>query len=609
MRRRLLFLLLALVATAVVLGLVFAGSPTTLAKGVSIDGVDVGGLSTGDARALLARRAEQLARRPVVFTAGGVRFPIRPTELGVEPDWGAAVDAARRQGDGFGPLRGFKRLDVQVFGADVTPPTRVLHGALEYKVDLIAKHVNRAPRDASLELRGRKVVVVPARAGRVLDRSAAERILVRSLASLERTSPQVELPFRTRKPRVRAADLAAAARRARVALSAPVRLELGETRWLVRPQRLAQLLELPADGRTALAIAGRPASDWLDRLARRVARPAQDAAFTVDGARVHVVPARPGVRLDPAATARAVLAAALRRDPARRIARLPVFAAPARLSTAAARAMHIRGLVSSYTTDYGGIPNRIHNVQLVSHLIDGKLIAPGATFSFNKTTGERSAAKGFLEAPVIVNGEVTTGLGGGVCQVSTTVFNAAFEGGLPITARTNHALYISHYPQGRDATVDYPDVDLKFVNDTGNWLLLRTFVSPSSLTVSLYGTPVHRKVVSTTTPLVVHGAPPVQKTVDHSLAPGQVVVDDPGVPAMSTSVTRDVYAPDGKLLHHDVWYSSYRAVPKLVRVGPAKKKTTKKGASKRPQTATPTGTTSSTSTTETAPAPPPRSRP
>jgi VanW like protein len=135
-------------------------------------------------------------------------------------------------------------------------------------------------------------------------------------------------------------------------------------------------------------------------------------------------------------------------------------------------------------------------------------------FSFNRTTGERNAAKGFLEAPVIVNGELTTGLGGGVCQVSTTVFNAAFDAGLKITERTNHALYISHYPQGRDATVDYPGVDLKFVNDTGSWLLLRTFVSSSSLTVNLYGTPVHRKVVSSATPLVAHGVPPLKKTVD-----------------------------------------------------------------------------------------------
>src|SRR6266571_547952 len=179
--------------------------------------------------------------------------------------------------------------------------------------------------------------------------------------------------------------------------------------------------------------------------------------------------------------------------------------------------MHITGPVSSYTTVYGGEPNRIHNVQLVSRLIDGHVIAPGATFSFNQATGARTAQKGFLVAPVIINGELGTGLGGGVCQVSTTVFNAAYEAGLPITARTNHALYISHYPQGRDATVDYPDVDLKFVNDTGHWLLLRTWVGSSSLTVNLYGTPAHRRVVSETRPLVVAGRIPTKKVRDPTL--------------------------------------------------------------------------------------------
>jgi vancomycin resistance protein YoaR len=269
--------------------------------------------------------------------------------------------------------------------------------------------------------------------------------------------------------------------------------------------------------------------------------------------------------------------------------------------------MHITAPVSTYTTDFGGVPNRIHNVQLVAHLIDEKLIAPGETFSFNKTTGERNAAKGFLEAPVIVNGELTTGLGGGVCQVSTTVFNAAFEAGLEITARTNHALYISHYPQGRDATVDYPNVDLKFVNDTANWLLLRTFVGSSSLTVGLYGTPTHRKVVSSTRPLVTTGPTPVKKTVDPSLKPGRTLVDDPGVPPMSTSVTRDVYTPEGRLLYHDTWYSSYRAVPKLVRIGPTKRKPAKpKHPAMTTSTATSTtSTTPSTTSTQTTTQPTP----
>ena len=588
MRRLLLLLAVSIVAAGIVLGLVFAGSPTRIANGVRVDGIDIGGFEAKDARALLERKAAALAEQPVVFVAVGHRFPIRPNELGVQSDWKAAIDSAQRQGDGFGPLRGFKRLGVDFFGADLTPATTVLTGALEYEIDQIAATVDRLPRNASIVRRGLDIVVTPARAGVVLDRTAAAQMLVEQLSSLERSSVPVQLPLRTTRPRVRAPALARAAAQARVVLSAPVKLELGSTRWVVEPARLAQLLELPTGGQTALHIGGRAADAWLAQLGSRVETSPRDATWAVDGPHVRLVPAKPGLQLDAVRSAQALLQAALR--PRLRVAQLVVEESPAERTTAKAEAMGINGLVSSYTTIYGGVPNRIHNVELVAHLVDDKLIAPNETFSFNKTTGERNAAKGFLEAPVIVNGELTTGLGGGVCQVSTTVFNTAFEAGVKITDRTNHALYISHYPQGRDATVDYPDVDLKFVNDTGHWLLLRTFVGPSSLTVSLYGTPTGRRVVSTTSPLVVHGKIPVKKTIDPTLKPGEKIIDDPGEPAMSTSVTRDVYTASGKLLYHDVWYSSYRSSPELVRIGPKKKKE-KPLKSKKPKPATTTTAT------------------
>ena len=157
MRRRLAVLALSLVAIGLVLGFVFAGSPTKLADGVRIDGVDVGGLDTKQAQALLERKAARLADRPVVFTAGGRSFSIRPRELGVQADWKAAVAAAQRQGDGFGPLRGFKRLDVDFFGAEVTPPTTALNGALQYELGRIAGRVDRKPREAALVRRGMRI--------------------------------------------------------------------------------------------------------------------------------------------------------------------------------------------------------------------------------------------------------------------------------------------------------------------------------------------------------------------------------------------------------------------------------------------------------------------
>ena len=242
---------------------------------------------------------------------------------------------------------------------------------------------------------------------------------------------------------------------------------------------------------------------------------------------VEVVPARPGRALDVEASRAAVARAAF--SPTNRTAALVVETAQPQRSTADAKAMGITGVVGSYTTTYGGTPGRVHNVRLVAELIDGALIAPGARFSFNDTTGERNEAKGFEEAPVIINGELQTGIGGGVCQVSTTVFNAAFEAGLSIERRTNHALYIDHYPLGRDATVNYPDLDLVFKNDTDRWLLLRTFVGAGSLTVNLYGTPQDRRVETETAPLEVDGKVPWKRIDDPTLFRGEKVVEQFGV--------------------------------------------------------------------------------
>jgi vancomycin resistance protein YoaR len=371
-----------------------------------------------------------------------------------------------------------------------------------------------------------------------------------------------------------------------------VRLTMGETRWRLPRWRIAELLDLPRNGRTTLRIGGVGADRYFNRLRNRVEHAPRSADWAVYSDGVRVVPDRPGVAVDLGATRRSLLAAA--RSRTNRVARLVVETSPAERSKAEAEAMGITGLVASYQTFYGGDANRIHNVQLVARLVDHTLIAPGATFSFNGTTGERTAARGFREAPVIINGELETGLGGGICQVSTTVFNAAYEAGLPIAARTNHSLYISHYPQGRDATVNYPDLDLRFVNDTGRWLLLRTWVGSSSLVVGLYGTPTGRRVVTETAPLRVIGAPGVERVPDATLETGTTVVEDSGEPARATSVRRLVYDAGGQVISDDTWSSTYRSEKRIVHVGTKPKpepepkpKQPKKPAEEKPTTPPP----------------------
>jgi vancomycin resistance protein YoaR len=591
--RRTTIVVVLLALTGVVLGLVFAGSSKRLADGVRVAGIDLGGLTRGQATRLLERRWAAVEDVPVQFRVGSESWRLSARTLGVRPNWRGAVEAVEQQGAGFGPFRGFRRLDLRFFGADTEPPTQVYAAALQYELGRLQRAVDTPRREASIVLRGLRPVIVPGRPGQVLDRSAAADTIVRTLASLSRRP--VELPVNADPPKVTPNDLTVIAAEVKTALSAPIQLTLGQTTWRITPRRIAQLLELPADGRRDLRVGGFGANEWFTKLEHHVDRPARDATWSITSSGITVIPDQSGYALDVPRSAQSVLHAALVTDPALRSATLVVQQVRASRTTATAQAMHITGLVSSFTTLYGGDPNRIHNVQLVSRLLDGHVIAPGATFSFNQATGARTAQKGFLTAPVIINGELKTGLGGGVCQVSTTVFNAAYEAGLPITARTNHALYISHYPQGRDATVNYPDVDLKFVNDTGHWLLLRTWVGPSSLTVALYGTALHRRVVTDVSPLVVVGKPPIKDVPDPTLAVGQRVVQNTGDPARTTSVRRRVYTATGKLLYDNVFYSSYRSQPEVVLVG-TKAAPRKKQKRTKPATTTTTTTTATTTT-------------
>jgi vancomycin resistance protein YoaR len=556
--------LLLLVLGAVAVAIVYAGSPGTIARGIKVDGIDVGGLSAAEATVALERRSRGVLAKPVSFVAAGHTFELKASSIGLQPDWAASIASARQAGDGFGPLRGFRRMKVRFFGANVSMKATYDQAALNATLARIATRIDRHHREAAVVLHGLRAAIVPARAGSVLDRDAAGPTIVAALASLSR-GRTISLLLKVDAPEVTGPMLVPALAKARVAVSKPVVLTLGPTRYKLPRWRIAPLLKLPAGGATTLRIGGPGADAYFKRVQKVVNTRPHDADFLVVSGGIRIKPAIDGRVLDVPKTAAALLAAATRR--VNRVTPIVVATQPPQRTTADAQAMGITGIVSSYTTSYGGIANRIHNVQVVSHLVDDTFIAPGKEFSFNGTTGDRNAAKGLLEAPVIINGELKTGLGGGTCQVSTTVFNTAYEAGLPITARTNHALYISHYPQGRDATVNYPDTDLKFVNDTDHWLLLRTFVSASTLTVNLYGTPQHRRVESVVAPLRTTGPVPTVITKDPKLEKGKKVVDEVGSPPLSTSVTRRVYDAGGKLLYENTWYSSYVGEKEKVRIG------------------------------------------
>ena len=553
-----------LVALAVLVGLAYAGSSRELAEGTHVAGVDIGGLTSEAAVSRLDAQFAKVSAEPATFTAAGETFSFAANQLAVEPDWRAAVAAAGRAGDGFGPIRGLRRLHTRFFGAEVLPRLAASNAALDFALDGIASQVDREARNAALVRRGVRIETVPEQAGSRLQRDAAAEVIVRALGQLERPSGPMALPVVVAPPKVTAEMLVPTARRARTVVRAPVFLKGPDRSWRLSRQRLASLLDLPSGGVTRLAFAGAAADAYFRALSERVGKPARDAGFAVSGESVHILPARDGVELDIPATARALLRAALK--PANRVAQLQVVrAAPAR-TTAEALAMGIDRRMTSYRTYYSGTTDRITNLQLGVRELDGTLVSPGGTFSLNEAIGERTVERGFRPAPVIIGTEFAEEIGGGTSQIATTVFNAAWEAGLRITERNPHSLYISRYQLGRDATVYWPSLDLKFVNDTKSWVLVKGFAESDAIRVSIYGGE-DRRVESSPGTFTVTGRAPIKRVKDPTLAKGKTVVEEKGSAPSRTSVTRTVYAANGDVIHDETWTTSYRGEKRIVRIG------------------------------------------
>lgn len=210
------------------------------------------------------------------------------------------------------------------------------------------------------------------------------------------------------------------------------------------------------------------------------------------------------------------------------------------------------------------IPGRIHNVALAASRINGVLVAPGETFSFVKNLGDVTAYTGYQQAYVIINGKTVLGDGGGVCQVSTTLFRAILNAGLPIVERTAHAYRVGYYeqdsPPGLDATVYYPSVDLKFKNDTGKHILIvaDTDLNNLRLTFTLYGKKDGRQV-SMTTPVILSQtpAPETKYQDDPTLPKGELKQLDFAAAGAKVTFSRTV-TRDGKVLTNDTYNSSYQ---------------------------------------------------
>ncbi|MFZ3130309.1 MAG: VanW family protein [Desulfosporosinus sp.] len=229
----------------------------------------------------------------------------------------------------------------------------------------------------------------------------------------------------------------------------------------------------------------------------------------------------------------------------------------------------ITGLLASYTTRFDPTQKaRTENIKIAARALDMAIIKPGGTLSFNQIVGERTVEAGYKDAYIIVNGEFVPGLAGGICQVSSTLYNTGLLANLAVTQRSNHDLAISYVPLGQDATVAYPDLDLKFNNDSGGYLLVRTRTNYNTVTIELYGkVKLGQEVyIGNTIESIIPAVE--QRLVDETMAHGESVLKQEGQPGYLVKSVRNVKVNGVIVSSQPLNQSRYSSLPRIYAVGP-----------------------------------------
>lgn len=561
---------IALVCSIVVLGAWMGTSAVASAgevlEGVAVAGVPVSGLAPGELMTRLAPAARAFDRRPLTLTVGTRTWLKTPEAMGITVD--------------------LKRSSVNALGAGRSNPfawmlhslssrerklawvPRIDEDKLKAGVEELTRLVNVEAFNGNFAVAGSQVKVTPPREGVALLTSAARTTLVRAAIN-PRAADRVNLPVRRTAPQIKPGQLERVKQQAEGILGGPVEFTIGNKTIRVPAERIAPALkvkEIKSGSVKSLELSADPAilKNQIVAFAPGVNLQPKDASFSLAGEKVVLRPSVDGTTIDTvqAATALVGLATGQRRPIA-----LPITVQKAELSTDAASKLGIAGRISSFSTTFDGRnAPRVGNIDRMARAMDGKVIKPGEIFSLNGATGDRSVANGYQEAGILVDGELVPGIGGGVCQVATTLFNAVYNAGLEVVERSNHSLFISKYPVGKDAMVNFGVQDLRFRNDSKYGLLLKAQVSDKDLTVSLYSSPLGRVVTETVSPQTNPRVPPVKFVEDAQLAKGTETITAPGIPGFDVTVTRTV-TEEGKVIGSDRFVSRYQPWKKIVKKG------------------------------------------
>lgn len=566
--------------------LIYAGK---IFPGVSVGGVDVSGLSPNEAALKLSQTLSYPNTGKILFRDGEKVWVASPSELGMVFDPTASALAAfnyGRKGGLFVALTG--QINSRGLGSDVAPVVlfdqRVAYNYLQN----IGSQVNQSVVEASLNVQGTNVIAQSGQYGRALNLDATLIYLGAQLQSFR----DGEVPLVIQETAPKLLDVSSQADAARRILSAPLVITVPNYRegdpgpWTYDVPVLANMMSVnvvDVNGAPQMQVGLDPTvlRNSLTDLKIYVDRIPKNARFVFDDATGQLQPisaSAVGRVMDIEASILAINEALLRGEHTVNLVLTEEL--PLVQDTATAAELGITELVASQTTYfYGSSAARIQNIETAAKNFHGLLVAPGEIFSMTNYMGDVSLENGYAEALIIYGNRTIKGVGGGVCQVSTTLFRTVFFGGFPVVERYSHAYRVSYYElsangsvdpnfAGLDATVFFPLVDFKFQNDTPYWLLMETYVTSTSITWKFYSTSDGRNVTWETSGPINTIAPPEPIFEENEeLKFNEIKQVDYAAQGADVNVTRTVWR-DGQIYFSDAYNTTYQPWAAVCQYGP-----------------------------------------
>lgn len=562
-------------------------------SGVAVAGHDLSGLTKDQATALLSDQIDYPRTGRVVFQEKDRVWVATPDEIGLQFDaetsaW--AAYAVGRQGDPLSRL--VDQLRAWFSGINLSPLLMYDERIAQTYLEEINQQIAVPTIEATLEVSGTQVNASPGQTGRHLDIPITLQPLKKQLLNMS----DALIPLEVVESPPAIMDASEQAEIARRILSEPLILTIPDasendpTPLTIPPEQLAEMIVIERvqeqeNTRFQVALDATNLRPILEELAPKLVRYPENARFIFndDTRQLEVIrSAVTGRQLDVGATIDNINQSLVNGQ--HNIPVQLVYSPPAVGNEATAESLGISELVSAQSTFFrGSSSERLQNIQTAASRFHGVLVPPGETFSMAAVMGDVSLDNGYAEALIIFGGRTIEGVGGGVCQVSTTLFRTVFFGGFPIVERHPHAYRVGYYEQtangwdddlaGLDATVFVPMVDFKFINDTPNWLLMETYFNPSTrkLTWKFYSTSEGREVDWDTTGTRNRVEPPEPLYEENpDLAKGQIKQVDWAAEGADVTVTRVVYR-DGVVLFEDTFHTHYEPWQAVYQYGPGTK--------------------------------------